>query len=205
MITGSSMNDFSPLASHAAARRCPYRGALALLAVLLLGGCATFSEDGGFDAVQSVAKERLGREAKWLRTEVEADAARAQVHALLAKPLSPQDAVQIALLNNRGLQAAYADLGIAEADLVQAGRIANPSFGYANLRGDGDLKIDRVLSFNIMQLLTMPLATKITARRFERAKLSVSAEMLSVAAETRRAPCVRDGNWLFPALFHLDH
>jgi len=183
MITEPSMSRVSTLTPH----RCHFRNALALFALVLLAGCATFSEDGGFDVVQSVAKERLGREAKWLRTEAEADAARAQVQALLAKPLSPEDAVQIALLNNRGLQAAYADLGIAEADLVQAGRIANPSFGYANLRGDGDLKIDRVLSFNIMQLLTMPLATKITAQRFERAKLSVSAEMLSVAAETRRA------------------
>jgi len=168
---------------HRAARR----GTLLLAAVLLLGGCATFSKDGGFEAVQSAAKERLGSEAKWLRTEAEEDAALAQVKALLAKPLSPEDAVQTALLNNRGLQAAYAELGIAEADLVQAGRIANPSFGYVNLRGDSEVRIDRVLSFNIMQLLTMPLATKITAQRFEQAKLAVSAEMLRVAAETRRA------------------
>jgi len=163
------------------------RSALLLAAALFLGGCATFSEDGGFDAVQSVAKERLGSQAKWLRTEAEADAAHGQVKALLAKPLSLEDAVQIALLNNRGLQAAYGELGIAEADLVQAGRIANPSFGYLNVRGDGDFKIERALTFNIMQLLTMPLATKIAGRRFEQAKLAVSAEMLSVAVETRRA------------------
>jgi Outer membrane efflux protein len=168
-------------------RRMPSRSVLAVATVLLLSGCATFSDDGGFGAVQSAAKERLGSEAKWLRTEAEEDAARKQVEALLTKPLSAEDAVQIALLNNRGLQASYSELGIAEADLVQAGRIGNPSFGYANLRGGGEIKIDRVLSFNIIQLLTMPLATKITARRFEQTKLSVSAEMLSVAAEARRA------------------
>lgn len=181
------MLDSSMLAGLAEQRRFPYRSLLAVATVLVLAGCATFSEDGGFGAVQSAAKERLGSETRWLRTTADEDAARKQVQALLAKPLTAEDAVQVALLNNRGLQASYSELGIAEADLVQAGRIANPSFGYANMRGGGDLKIDRVLSFNIIQLLTMPLATKITARRFEQTKLAVSAEMLSVAAETRRA------------------
>ncbi len=169
------------------ARRTPCRSMLAVVAALVLSGCATFSDDGGFGAVQTTAKERLGSEAKWLRNEADEDAAGRQVQALLAKPLAVEDAVQIALINNRGLQASYAELGIAEADLVQAGRIANPSFGYVNVRGGGEIKIDRVLSFNVIQLLTMPLATKITARRFEQVKLAVSAEMLGVAAETRRA------------------
>ncbi|NJN40332.1 MAG: TolC family protein [Gammaproteobacteria bacterium] len=173
--------------SQAQRRRLPYRSVLAVTAALVLTGCATFSEDGGFGAVQSMAKERLGSEAKWLRNEADADAADRQVQALLAKPLSAEDAVQIALLNNRGLQASYAELGIAEADLVQAGRIANPTFGYFNVRGGGELNIERALSFNVIQLLTMPLATKITARRFEQTKLAVSAEMLGVAAESRRA------------------
>ena len=170
-----------------AMRHMPMRAVLAIGAVVVLAGCATFSEDGGFGAVQTAAKQRLNVDAKWLRTEVQEDAARARLTSLLAKPLSPDDAVEVALLNNRGLQASYAELGIAEADLVQAGRIANPSFGYVNVRNGGDFKIERSLSLNVMQLLTMPLATKIASRRFEQAKLAAAAEMLSVAAETRRA------------------
>ena len=153
---------------------------------LFLAGCATFSPDGGFETADRMAKERLGREAKWLRTPSEESAAREQVKTLLAKPLTVDDAVQVALLNNRSLQAAYAELGIVEADLVQAGRIANPVFGYLNVRGDGDFKIERFLTFNVFQLVTMPLALKIEQRRFDRIKLAVAAEMLNVAAETRR-------------------
>jgi outer membrane protein TolC len=153
---------------------------------LFLASCATFSPDGGFETADRMAKERLGREAKWLRTPSEESAAREQVKTLLAKPLTVDDAVEIALLNNRSLQAAYAELGIVEADLVQAGRIANPVFGYLNVRGDGDFKIERFLTFNVFQLVTMPLAVKIERRRFERTKLAVAAEMLNVAAETRR-------------------
>jgi len=168
-------------------RRGRGRVGLATAAALVLAGCATFSEDGGFGAVQGVANERLGAEAKWLRGDADEDAARAQVQALLAKPLAADDAVQIALLNNRGLQAAYAELGIAEADLVQAGRIANPSFGYMNVRGDGEFKIERALTFSVLQILTIPLAAKVAGERFEQTKLAVSAEMLRVAADTRRA------------------
>ena len=119
---------------------------------LFLASCATFSPDGGFETADRMAKERLGREAKWLRTPSEESTAREQVKTLLAKPLTVDDAVEIALLNNRSLQAAYAELGIVEADLVQAGRIANPVFGYLNVRGDGDFKIERFLTFNVFQL-----------------------------------------------------
>lgn len=167
--------------------RVPRRGVLAAVATLALAGCATFSEDGGFGAVQSVAQARLGAETRWLRTEADEDAARLQVKALLARPLAAADAVQIALLNNRGLQAAYAELGVAEAELVQAGRIANPSFGYMRVRGDGEVEIERTLVFSVFQIATLPIASKITRQRFEQAKLAVSAEMLGVAAETRRA------------------
>ncbi|MCU0973898.1 MAG: TolC family protein [Burkholderiales bacterium] len=162
------------------------RFALAAIGSVVLAGCATFSPDGGFETADRMAKERLGREAKWLRTPSEESAAREQVKTLLAKPLTVDDAVQVALLNNRSLQAAYAELGIVEADLVQAGRIGNPVFGYLNVRGDGDFKIERFLTFNVFQLLTMPLALKIEQRRFDRIKLAVAAEMLNVAAETRR-------------------
>jgi outer membrane protein TolC len=174
-------------ALNTAGHQRTWLGSILLAAALLLGGCATFSEDGGFDTVQTTAKERLQTETQWLRTDAERNAAREQVKALLEKPLTADDAVRIALVNNRGLQAAYAELGIAEADFVQAGRIANPTFGYLNVRGDGEFKIERALTFNIMQLVTMPLATKITGRRFEQAKLAAAAEMLSVALETRRA------------------
>ena len=34
----------------------------------------------------------------------------------------------MALLNNRELQALYAELGVAQADLVQAGLLSNPVF-----------------------------------------------------------------------------
>jgi outer membrane protein TolC len=56
------------------------------------------------------------------------------------------DAVQIALLNNRGLQASYGELGISEADLVQAGRLPNPGFMFSRTHGNNDLSISRTFT-----------------------------------------------------------
>ena len=160
-------------------------GALTL-AVLVSGGCATFSKDGGFDGVNAAVKARTGEDATWVRDKKTELSVAEEVRSLLAEPIGPQQAVRIALLNNRGLQATYADLGIAEADLVQAGRLANPVFAYSRLtRGDG-LEIERFLIFNLMSLITMSSRVEIAEQRFEQAKLLAAAEALRVALEARR-------------------
>jgi outer membrane protein TolC len=153
---------------------------------LMLTGCATFSSDAGFGDVQKVAAERLGKELKWQRTQAEAESIGSAVRERLTQPLSADDAVQIALLNNPGLQASYAEIGIAEADLVQAGRIRNPSFEYLHTKHRDERKIEWELLFPIMELLTMPLRTKVAGQGFERAKLEVAVNAFEVAAETRR-------------------
>ena len=76
-----------------------------------LTGCTTFSPDGGMSKVNELTQSRMQHEATWLRSEPEHDAARNVTRELLAKPISAEDAVKIALLNNRGLQAMYAELG----------------------------------------------------------------------------------------------
>jgi outer membrane protein TolC len=166
--------------------RSPTRLA-AWAAVALLAGCAGFSPDGGFDAVRATTKERIEQDPRWLRTEADADSARGEIRKLLAAPLTADAAVQIALLNNRGLQATYADLGIAEADLVQAGRLRNPGFVFERLQRGDAVEIERTFLFDILGLITMPARTDIERRRFAAAQDRVAAETLQVAADTRRA------------------
>jgi len=157
------------------------------LSVTVLGGCATFSRDRGFGAVEQVAGERLHKDVKWPRGDGERDGIRSAVVELLASPLSADNAVQAALLNNPGLQATYAELGIAEADLVQAGRMTNPHFAYLRTSDGGARKLEWALTFPIVDLLTMPLRTRIESDRFEQVKLAVAGRMLDVATVTRKA------------------
>lgn len=156
-------------------------------AAVVLAGCSTFSEDGGFDTVQKAVKERTGGQARWVRSEDDANSVRARVKELLAKPLSAEDAAQIALLNNPGLQATYAELGISEADLVQAGRMTNPHFAYMRV-GEGEHRtLEWALTFPIIDLLTIPMRTRVEARRFEQTKLSVASRAVGTALAARSA------------------
>jgi len=157
------------------------------LSALLLGGCATFSKDGGFDTVSQITQDRTGKTVKAMHTDDDAASVQSSIKALLAKPLDAGDAVQIALLNNRGLQATYAELGIAEADLVQAGRLHNPGFTFRRTRQGDDVLIERTFTLNLISLITAPMARRIEGRRFEQVKLLVTNEALGVAAETRKA------------------
>jgi outer membrane protein TolC len=157
------------------------------LGVVILAGCATVSGNGGFASVEQIARERLDKDVKRQRDGGERESVRATVKELLAPPLSADNAVQIALLNNPGLQATYAELGIAEADLIQAGRMTNPHFAYLRTSEGGQRKVEWALTFPIIDLLTIPLRTRVERGRFEQVKLAVAAQMLDVATETRKS------------------
>ena len=158
-----------------------------VICVMLLAGCASFSADGGFAAVEQSAKARLGKDLHWARSDADQTAIDQRVAELLAQPLTMDDAVQVALLNNRGLQATFQELGITEAEVVQAGRLPNPGFSFARLRRGDEVELERGFHFNIARLLALPLIGPIEARRFEQIKSNVTLSMLSLAADTRKA------------------
>ena len=163
------------------------RALAAVVVGVALGGCATFSPDGGMNDVHRLAQERIGAPARALQSPTEAGGRDAAVRALLGKPLTADGAVEAALLNNPGLQARLADLGIAEADLVQAGWLRNPVFAYSNKRNAHVTTIDRAVLVSVASLLTIPLAVEIEQRRFEEAKVALAAEVVATAAATRQA------------------
>ena len=96
--------------------------ALAIASAALLSACKTFSPDGGMSTVAAIAGDGLNKSVVRINSAEDASLAQGEVARRLKAPLSADAAVQIALLNNPGLQAAYNRLGIAEAVMVQASR-----------------------------------------------------------------------------------
>ena len=162
------------------------RAPLVLMAALL-GGCAGFSPDGGFDAVRQATRSHIPQDVVWSRDAASRSAAQARVDALLEKPLSADDAVQIALLNNPGLQAAFNTLGMAEADRVAASRLPNPGFSIGRLTRGSEVEWERSLHFNLARLLTLPMRADIEQRLFERTRRALVLDVLRLAADTRKA------------------
>jgi outer membrane protein TolC len=159
----------------------------AAICAVLLSGCASFSQDGGMDAVSQLTKQRTGQPVSRPAVADNANVNPERVSALLKQPLDPDTTVQIALLNNQGLQAAFAELGVAEADYVQSGRMRNPGLSFQHLRSGESLEIDRSVTFDLIGLLTIPLRSGIEQRRFEQAKLQAASTAVQLAADARRA------------------
>jgi outer membrane protein TolC len=161
--------------------------AAAILSAMILSGCASFSPDGGMTVVANLAGETIHKEVVSIRTEDDALRANASVQGLLRRGLTVDSAVQIALLNNRGLQASYNDLALAETDLVQAGLPPNPTFSISRISGDGAIEIERQVVGDILALATLPFRSEIGRQRFQKAQLRAAEETLGLAAEVRRA------------------
>ncbi len=158
------------------------RACVVLAFAYALTACAGFSPDGGIDGVSSLTRDRTG-----FGVQRESEAAQSQVAQLLVTDLTPDSAVQIALLNNKRLQLALADLGVAEADLVQAGRLRNPRLSFGRLSGSDATETDRAVLFDLAGLLTMPLRRAIEERRFSQAQLQTALQVVRLATDTRRA------------------
>ena len=98
------------------------------LAIAVAGGCTTMKPGLGFDEVRRDVADRAGAQVHWNNGSEQDARAAAAVSDLLARNLTAEQAVQIALLNNRELRVTYEELNLAQADLVQAGLLRNPIF-----------------------------------------------------------------------------
>ncbi|NIX78259.1 TolC family protein [Microvirga sp. c23x22] len=153
---------------------------------LALAGCATFSPDNGLSLARGITQQELGKGVVKTTTEVDAAAAQARAEALLKKPLTPDSAVQIALLQNRGLQAAFNDLGVSEAVYVEATLPPRPTFALSRLAGGLELEVERQILIGLFELATLPGRAAIAEQRFRAAQFRTAEAVLRLAAETRR-------------------
>jgi len=136
--------------------------------------------------VANVAGETIKKDVVSIRTEDDTEWAKGAVQDLLRRSLTVDAAVQIALLNNRGLQASYNELALAEADLVQESLPPNPTFSIFRIAGNGALEAERQIVGNILALSTLPFRSEIARQRFQKAQLRAAEETLRLAAEVRR-------------------
>ncbi|MCA2407960.1 TolC family protein [Rhizobium leguminosarum bv. viciae 248] len=171
---------------------------LALAFPLALSGCVTGTEysrkEAGFTSVANKTATVTAKETVWIQNQNQARSAAAQVKSLLprTKPLDVETAVQIALLNNKGLQAAYADLGDSAADAWQTTMFLNPTVA-VGLTGIGTpgleafKTVEGAVVTNILALATKKRDIEIADTRFRQAQLNAAVRTLQLAADTRRA------------------
>ena len=156
-----------------------------LLALLATAGCASLSPDGNVADLQQLTQGKTAGVSVALLQDPKASAS--AVAELLKAPLTAEAAVHIALLNNPGLQASMATLGISDADRVRAGRLPNPHFSIGQVTAGDKLEIERVLRFDVIGLLTLPWKAQWAGQQHEMAKLMAAQDIIKLATDTRKA------------------
>lgn len=155
---------------------------------LLAAGCS--SPTASFDRVQSTIAERTGKRLEWNRGGPEEAQIEQSVRALLQRELTADRAVQVALLNNRELQARFEEIGIAQADVIEAGLLSNPSFAasfrFPN-RPPSGTNIEYSIAQNFLELIMLPLRKRIATAQLARAETRVADEVLQLVAEVKTA------------------
>ena len=162
----------------------------AALAGVLLAGCASVRPQSAFDDVEETLDGRVPYRVAW-HTGEDADREAADaVDALLADSLTAEAAVQVALLNNRRLQATYEDFGVAQAELVQAGLLANPIFGARalwSLEESAPPNLGFNVALDFLDVFYRPLRRRVATSAYEAARYRVAGAVLDLAARTRAA------------------
>ncbi len=162
---------------------------IVLITAVCMAGCAVDPKPA-FQQVDATVYDRLGQHVQWSTSAEDDRAVRATVAKLLAGELTPDTAVEMAFLNNRSLQATFEEIGIAQADLVQAGLLRNPEFAASWRfpdRGPRQTDAEYAVSENFLELLILPLRKKMAGAELARTQNRVADAVVSLAAEVKTA------------------
>ncbi|PYI96354.1 MAG: TolC family protein, partial [Verrucomicrobia bacterium] len=140
--------------------------------------------------LQSTIRQRTGKQVEWQKDVEAGDQIREAIRVLLRRTLTADSAVQVALLNNRELQATFEEIGIAQADLIEAGLLKNPIFaGDARFpnRAPSGTDIEMAIAQEFFDVLVIPLRKKVAISQLMKTKLQVGDAVLKLAAAVKTA------------------
>ena len=157
--------------------------------ILALSGCSSLQPTAELSEVSMLVHERTGETIVWDPTLRPPKDINTEIQSILSKTLTMKSAVRIALLNNSGLRAAYAELGIGRADLVQAGLVHNPLFEAAVKfpQGDHQLNLDLGITLELLDILFVPLKREIADSELNAKKAEVAGFVIGLIADVRDA------------------
>ena len=167
-----------------------HRPALALAlacAALLATGCASVDFPRTIEQTNELAGDFTGGKLSLALTDEQRAALAREADALLRQPLGRDQAVQLALVNSPALQALLAGRWAESATAAQSGRLPNPVFAFERLRTGDELELSRLLSFGLLDLLTLPQRHGIAQRRIEESRLRLAADVIDQVTRVRQA------------------
>ena len=156
-------------------------------AALVLAGCASVNFDEAVSSANQTAGSFTGGALELSRSAQQNDARSKLAADLLSKPLSRDDAVQLALANSPAVQTMLAQSWANMSAANQAARISNPIFVFERMTFKDELELGRLLSFGLLDLLTLPRRFAIAQSQIAQSQVQLSASVIEQVTQTRQA------------------
>lgn len=163
-----------------------HRTALAA-AVLALSGCASVDFDQAVGSANQTAGTFTGGKLELSRSAAQQQAQTQLSQQLLAQPLGQNEAVQLALANSPAVQAMLAQSWQTMSEAKQAGQVANPVFAFERVRIGDTLDMGRMLSFGLLDLLTLPQRQRIASGQVASAQIALAGSVVEHVTQVRQA------------------
>jgi outer membrane protein TolC len=160
---------------------------VAALAIALLAGCASVDIDQAIKETNAATGDFTHSHLELNRTPEQSQARQQLAQQLLAQPLAMDDAVRLALANSPAMQGLVAQSWTEMTAADQQGRIANPVFSFERTRLGNELELGRLLSFGLLDLLTLPQRRVLADNRVAQAKTQLAADVVEHVSRVRRA------------------
>lgn len=156
-----------------------------------VAGCAQVPQKGGLAQVQSLVSDRTGQRVYWRQGGEEDQKVDQAINDMLKHPLTNQQAVSIALLNNRNMQVTFEKLGITQAEVVQAGLLKNPTLGVlarwpSRSVGTGS-NVELDVIFNFLDLALLPIRKRMAELEFDRVQMEVAQQAIDMVGHVQEA------------------
>ena len=158
----------------------------ALVAPLVMGGCASVPRDAGIGDVQKKVEELSGQRLAWDPEQPVEAPDDGKLRPLLERELTVERAFEVALANNRDLLATLEELGVARADLIAASTVRNPVFdGEVRFPGDPRNPFELGITKTLIDLIQLRKRRALGQAEFEAARLRVTGAVLGFTAGVR--------------------
>ena len=156
-------------------------------AVVVVSGCASVNIDQALDDTNRAAGEFTAGKLVLSRTQEQQRVREQLAQELLKQPMSADGAVQLALANSPALQALLAQSWADMSAANQSGRIANPVFTFERMTFKDELEIGRLLSFGLLDLLTLPQRNTLAKHQLAQLQVQLTANVVDQVTQVRQA------------------
>ena len=160
-------------------------GALVFSAILV--GCTSVNFDRSISQTNENIPGFTQGKLELALTQEQRIARKQSAQELLKHPFDQGGAVQLALLNSPAMQALLADNWSLAAKAAQTGRLSNPVFMFERMSYPNELELVRMISFGLLDVLTLPQRYGIAEKQLEQAQTKLVADVVDEITRVRQS------------------